>query len=286
MKSASRRPKKTQTSSQGELVQRLISASVLAIVVALFTVAGIWPFVLMISVGGAVLAWEWGRLVRGRAWDVVFYVHTICVVLATLLAAVQSNVWLPFCVLAAGSAVVALLASSRQDRLWSAFGVLYLGIPCCLLVIFRSDPSFGIAAVFFLFLIVSSADTAAYFIGRTLRGPKLAPAISPGKTWSGFLGGMAVPTALAYLFALWLGGTSALGVTLVGAGLAFASQIGDLVESAVKRNFKAKDSGQLLPGHGGLFDRADGLIGAVLAAGCLAGLRDTLPPSQAFLIWP
>ena len=126
----------------------------------------------------------------------------------------------------------------------------------------------------------------ARFVGRTLRGPKLAPSISPGKTWSGFAGGLLFPTALACGFALWLGGTSVLGLTLAGAGLALASQIGDLMESAVKRRFNVKDSGRLLPGHGGLLDRADGLIGAVLAAGCLAAIRDTVSPSQAILIWP
>lgn len=286
MKSAPRRPKNDQASSQGELVQRVISATVLVILAALFTVAGVWPFALMVSLAGAVLAWEWGRLVRGRTWDIMFYVHAGCVVLATLLSAAQSSLWLPLGILATGSVAAIGLTTSVQDRLWSALGILYLGAACCLLVIFRSDPTFGVVAVFFLFLIVSLTDTAAYFVGRTLRGPKLAPAISPGKTWSGFLGGIAVPMALAYVFAKWLGGTSALGLMLAGAGLSIAAQIGDLAESAIKRNFEVKDSGQLLPGHGGLFDRVDGLIGAVLAAGCLAGLRDTLPPSQAFLIWP
>ncbi len=286
MNSASRRPEHNPTASQGELVQRLGSAAVLAIVVTLLTIAGLWPFALMMAGGTVVLAREWGRLVRGTTWDTLFFVHAACLVAACLLAAAQQSLWPAFGVLAAGCAAVALLAWGRPHQIWSVLGVAYLGVPCCLLVVFRSDPPYGLAAVLFLFLIVAATDTAAYFVGRTLRGPKLAPAISPGKTWSGFAGGLVLPTALAYGFAVWLGGTSALGLTLAGAGLALASQVGDLTESAVKRRFNVKDSGGLLPGHGGLLDRADGLFGAVLAAGCLAAIRDTVSPSQAILIWP
>ncbi|MDA7946617.1 MAG: phosphatidate cytidylyltransferase [Hyphomicrobiaceae bacterium] len=268
------------------MVQRLGSAIVLAFVVAILTFAGLWPFALMVSAGAIILAWEWGRLVRGRTWDAVFFVHAACTVVACLLGAAQPGSWLPALALAAGCIVAPFLASEPQHRIWSLLGIVYIGLPCWLLVVFRSDPSFGVAAVFFLLAIVAATDTAAYFVGRTLGGPKLAPAISPGKTWSGFAGGIVLPTILAYAFALWLGGTSAIGVTLTGASLSLASQIGDLAESAIKRKFNVKDSGQLLPGHGGLLDRVDGLMGAALAAGCLAAIRDTVALSQAILIWP
>lgn len=286
MTSASPRPKQTSKATQSELVQRVGSGIVLAVVVSLLTIAGLWPFTLMISAGAAILAWEWGRLVRGRTWDTIYFVHAAGLVIACLLTAVHAEPLYAAGVLAIGAIVAALLADGNQQRIWSVLGIVYIGIPCCLLIAFRSDPSFGMAAVFFLFVVVAATDTAAYFVGRSIGGPKLAPAISPGKTWSGFAGGIALPTALAYGFALWLGGTSALAVALAGAGLSLASQLGDLFESAVKRRFNVKDSGQLLPGHGGLFDRVDGLLGAALAAGCLAAIRDTLSPSQAILIWP
>ncbi len=286
MNNASQRPENNRTAPQGELVQRLGSAAVLAIVVTLLTIAGLWPFALMMAAGAVILAREWGRLVREETWDAIFFVHAASAAAACLLAAAQNSAWPIFGALAAGCTAVALLARGRPHQIWSILGVAYVGIPLSLLVVFRADPSLGLAAVLFVFLIVAATDSAAYFVGRTLRGPKLAPAISPGKTWSGFAGGLVFPTALACGFALWLGGTSVLGLTLAGAGLALASQIGDLMESAVKRRFNVKDSGRLLPGHGGLLDRADGLIGAVLAAGCLAATRDTVTPSQAILIWP
>jgi phosphatidate cytidylyltransferase len=140
--------------------------------------------------------------------------------------------------------------------------------------------------IFFLFMIVWSADTAAYFTGRAIGGPKLAPSISPGKTWAGFAGGLIAPTLLAFGFALWLGDTSAIVLGAIGAVLAVASQLGDLAESAIKRNFHVKDSGNILPGHGGLFDRVDGLIGAALAAGAVSATRSLLEPGKALLIWP
>lgn len=261
------------------------SAAVLVAAAITLTVAGLWPFAAMIAAGSVILAWEWGRLVRGKAPDAAFHAHAVGAAAACGLMA-----WgLPltaFAALFAGAACAALLASGEHNRSWSATGVLYLGLAALLFVKLRSDALFGLWAVIFLFFIVWSADTAAYFVGRTFRGPKLAPAISPGKTWSGFIGGLAVPALMAYGYALWLGGTSALKLALAGTALALACEVGDLAESAIKRSFRVKDSGQILPGHGGLFDRVDGLIGALLAAGVMVAARDWSNPGRALLIWP
>lgn len=271
--------------SDGELAQRTGSALLLAALAGLLTYSGVWPFTLMIAAGSAILAWEWGRLVRGARMDAAFYVHAAAVIAACISAGADAA-WLAMPVLGAGALLAAIVTKVPGARAWSALGVLYLGLPGVLLVFFRSDAAFGIAAIFFLFLVVWSADTAAYFTGRAIGGPKLAPKISPGKTWSGLAGGLTVPTLLAYGFAVWLGDTRALALALLGAGLAFASQIGDLAESAIKRKFQVKDTGQLLPGHGGLFDRVDGLIGAVLVAGGIAAARNLSDPGEALLMWP
>jgi len=269
----------------GELPLRAGTAFLLATLAGFLTYSGVWPFTLMIAAGSAILAWEWSRLVRNAPMDSVFYVHAVAVI-AACISTGAGAVWLAMLALGAGTLLAAVLTQTRGARAWSAFGVVYLGLPGILLVLFRSDAAFGIAAVFFLFLVVWSADIAAYFTGRAIGGPKLAPKISPGKTWSGLAGGLAVPTLLAYGFAVWLGDTRVLAVALLGAGLAFASQIGDLAESAIKRKFQVKDSGQLLPGHGGLFDRVDGLIGAALAAGGIAVARNLSGPGEALLMWP
>jgi phosphatidate cytidylyltransferase len=239
----------------------------------------------MIAVGSAILAWDWGRLVRQKTRDTGFFIHAASTIVACVLAATGAG-WTALLILGAGACTAALATSGLQSRAWSALGVLYLGLPGLILVWFRSDQAYGVTAIFFFFLVVWSADIAAYFTGRTLGGPKLAPRISPGKTWSGFAGGLIIPTLLSFGYALWLGGTSAVTLALTGAALALSSQFGDLAESAIKRNFHVKDAGQLLPGHGGLLDRVDGLIGAALAAGVIVNFRDFLNAGKALLIWP
>ncbi len=285
MTGKNRRSGQSASILDGELAQRTGSALLFAAVVLLLTYSGVWPFTLMIAAGSAILAWEWGRLVRGALRDAAFHVHALAVIAACISTGADA-VWLAMLALGAGALLAAIVTQTPGARPWSALGVLYMGLPGVLLVFFRSDAAFGVAAIFFLFLVVWSADTAAYFTGRAIGGPKLAPKISPGKTWSGLAGGLTVPTLLAYGFAVWLGDTRALALALLGAGLAFISQIGDLAESAIKRKFQVKDSGQLLPGHGGLFDRVDGLIGAVLAAGGIAAVRNLPDPGKALLMWP
>lgn len=285
MNGKARRLGEARNSPYRELAVRTCSAVVLATLACLMTYAGVIPFSLMVAAGGLILAWEWGRLVREESNDVVFYAHAAATVAACGFA-LSGTSWIAFSVLFAGVAIAAVLATDNRARIWSALGVLYLGLPILILILLRADPAFGFAAILFLFIVVWSADTAAYFTGRAIGGPKLAPSISPGKTWAGFAGGLIAPTLLAFGFALWLGNTSAIMLAAVGAGLAIASQLGDLAESAIKRTFHVKDSGNILPGHGGLFDRVDGLIGAALAAGAVAASRSPLEPGKALLIWP
>ena len=285
MSGKARRSGETKDTSQRELITRICSATVLAILATLLTYAGSIPFSLMLAAGGLILAWEWGRLVRESSNDPAFYAHAAATIVACGLAVFDAGL-MGLIALITGAGAAAFLTNDSRARLWSALGVLYLGLPIVFLVQLRADPAFGISVIIFLFIIVWSADTAAYFTGRAIGGPKLAPSVSPGKTWAGFAGGLITPTLLAFGFALWLGNTSAITLGLVGAGLAIASQLGYLTESAIKRNFHVKDSGNILPGHGGLFDRVDGLIGVALAAGVIAASRNLLEPGKALLIWP
>lgn len=169
------------------------------------------------------------------------------------------------------------VAASRIDRAkapWVALGVAYVAIPAAALVAIRSDQAFGLAALLWIIAMVVAADTGGYLVGRTVGGPKLAPRISPNKTWSG-LGGAVAGAALAGLCtAFILNHTNVFMLTLISAVLGLLEQGGDLVESAFKRHFGVKDTSQIIPGHGGVLDRVDGLLAvavAVLAINLWAG---------------
>ena len=168
----------------------------------------------------------------------------------------------------AGAVVLARMGGGEKDhpgqiaRLWAAGGIIYLTLPGLGLVVLRDLPDSGLAAIVLLFASVWATDTLAYFGGRALGGPKLWPAVSPNKTISGAVSGFAGALAAAAVCATALRGLG-LGPALMLGGLwSLAAQAGDLLESAVKRRFGVKDSGHIIPGHGGVLDRVDGLLGA------------------------
>ncbi len=130
----------------------------------------------------------------------------------------------------------------------------------------------GAQTILFVFCVVWASDIGAYMVGRLVGGPKLAPSISPGKTRSGAVGGLGA-VVLVGLVAAWLGGGSYGTAAMVAAGLGVAAQAGDLLESAVKRHFGVKDSGNLIPGHGGLLDRLDAVLTAAPLAWALVAWR-------------
>lgn len=154
--------------------------------------------------------------------------------------------------------------------LWPA-GLVYVVIAGGALLWLRASPANGRADVLFLLLVVWAGDIGAYLVGRWIGGPRLAPRISPGKTWSGSLGGLVAAVAVGLLAAHFLtSGAEASHVALVAALLGVVAQAGDLLESYVKRRLEVKDSGHLIPGHGGLFDRLDGVMAAAPVAALLA----------------
>jgi phosphatidate cytidylyltransferase len=267
-----------------DLVQRMGTAAVLAVAAIALTVAGVWPFAAMAAGGSLLLAREWAGVTRGEGNDRIFYIHASTAVAACILAA-HEQFPPAIAVLVVGSSLAAIFGKN-SSRIWALLGPAYLGLAAGLLVHIRADMSYGLLSILFLFLVVWLTDIAAYFCGRSMGGPKLAPAISPGKTWSGFAGGLIVPALMAGVFGAWLGGTSPFMLAAIGAAISLASQAGDLIESVIKRRFGVKDFGTLLLGHGGLFDRVDGLIGASFAAGLLALVRGWMEPGKAILIWP
>lgn len=163
---------------------------------------------------------------------------------------------------------------------WWIFGIAYIALPCASLLYLRSDPELGFATVMWVFVLVWAADSGAYASGRTFGGPKLAPKISPNKTWSGLLGGVGSAGLVGYVMTLVLDLESVIPLVVLSCCLGLLSQMGDLLESWVKRRFDKKDAGALIPGHGGLFDRVDGLLAAAAGA---AAIR--LAKNGSILIW-
>lgn len=154
-----------------------------------------------------------------------------------------------------------LLLAAFSHRPALGMGILYIGPAYLSLFVLRAQPA-GLRNVLFIMVIVSAGDIGAYLLGRLVGGPRLAPKISPGKTWAGAIGG----TAVAILAGTAAGYENPLRAALLAAVLTVVAQAGDLLESAVKRHFGAKDSGWIIPGHGGLLDRLDGVLAAAPVA--------------------
>ena len=169
---------------------------------------------------------------------------------------------------------------------WMIAGLAYAAVLALAPAILRSDAALGFVAIVFLFAIVWTTDALAYFAGRAFGGPKLMPAVSPKKTWSGAAGGTLGAVAAGLIVVKIAGLQLTVAVAAVALMLSVVSQVGDLVESAVKRRFNAKDASQLIPGHGGLMDRLDGFLTAVLAATMVGLLRGGFEaPARGLLIW-
>jgi phosphatidate cytidylyltransferase len=167
---------------------------------------------------------------------------------------------------AAGLAASDGLARAGRGR-WQGLGVLYVGLPCIAIIWVRAQHEAGLATLLWLLALVSAVDTGAFAAGRLIGGPRLAPRISPKKTWAGLGGGVISAMLIGWIAAFWLGQPRWLPLILVSGVLAVVEQAGDLAESAFKRRFGVKDSSQLIPGHGGVLDRVDGLLAVSLAVG-------------------
>ena len=168
----------------------------------------------------------------------------------------------------------------RAQGLWAELGALYIGGAAIAVVELRAVDPYGFLSILWAGLVVIAADVGGYFAGKTIGGPKLWPAISPKKTWSGMLGGLALAFLVGGLFSWATTGTYFVQVCAVSVVAAVLSQGGDLAESALKRFFDVKDSGAIMPGHGGLLDRLDGHIAAILVAAVV-----TFSRGQAVFIW-
>ncbi|UYW28520.1 phosphatidate cytidylyltransferase [Methylorubrum extorquens] len=260
---------------------RVASALVLGAVVLGTLLVGGWAFAGIWLIAGVVGAAEWLAMTRSEPLLPLLGLTgaTLFGVLATAL--LGAPVWVPVLLLLAGSLGLFALGHGpgRRKPIWGLLGGAVVALVPTLL---RIDPEIGIVGPAWMFAVVWSTDSVAYFTGRLIGGPKLMPRVSPKKTWSGALGGLAagiVGGTVTVLIARSQGWDAlpAVSLPLVAAlsGLAsILSQGGDLVESALKRRYGVKDSGRSIPGHGGVMDRLDGFFAVAGLAGlCLAALR-------------
>ncbi len=267
--------------SSSALRKRIISAVILVPLALVAVVLGSPYWNLLVAVMGGLMAWEWARMCgQGRVPPAGW------VGLAAVLAAIgAATIWgmLPALGLLVGGALTAAVlagAGSGGMRAWFGFGVLYLGLPCLALLWIRAMPETGLSTLLWLLALVWATDTGAYVAGRSIGGAKLAPRVSPNKTWAGLAGGMIVAAFVGLAAAILIPGASAWPLVPVSVGLAVVEQGGDLLESAVKRRFGVKDSSNLIPGHGGVLDRVDGLLAVAVAVAALS-----LVSGKSLLIW-
>ena len=229
---------------------------VTALVMAPLVIAGLYfgyPYVVLMLVGvGALMAWEWSTMVPNNRPTVYAVAYTVSTAVAVML-----NSWLGI-ILSLVFSTFLVWFKARDERYRR---LLILGVPYI---------TIGIGSLMWIYHIVSShilcfvfmiwaTDTGGYIVGKTVKGPKLAPKIRPNKTWSGLLGGMAFSGLVCWGYAF-LFGADDWRFAVAGALLAVIEQVGDLIESAIKRHLGIKDSSSLIPGHGGVFDRIDGMI--------------------------
>lgn len=256
-----------------DLKPRVAAAAAMGVLALAATWIGGFVFVAFWWLAAIVILWEWQRLIGGDRLAERVAAGALAIAVAALCAL---HNWIPgiLAALVLGAVGVGWL-SGRSERVWAAGGVLYAGALVASLGLLRASPSFGLAAILWLFAVVWGADIAAYFAGRLIGGPKLWPSVSPGKTWAGAIAGALAGAVLGLLL---FARTDRLAA-LFGLGLAAAivSELGDLFESALKRRFGVKDSSGLIPGHGGLMDRLDAFVAASVFAAIAGALNSRGP---------
>ena len=271
---------------QRDLGLRIAAAAVLIPLVLAIVWLGGWWFAGLMALAGGLMAREWCAIVHEGS-PAQLGLHLLAVVAATLVAGLFGAAAALVCIaviwLAAGLHVWRALPEPRG---WAFAGVPYVALPILALMALRADPAFGLIAVVWLLVVVWSADTAAYAAGRGIGGPKLAPAISPNKTWAGFAGAAVGAAAAGGLVGAVAGLPRLAPVMLIAGLLGMVEQLGDLYESLLKRHYGLKDSGAVIPGHGGMLDRIDGLVAASLAAVLIGLLRSgAQQPGAGLLAW-
>ena len=273
---------------KSNLATRVKSALVMMPVVIVSTYLGYPCFNLLVCLCAALMAWEYSRIVLGGRLGYEGWGLIIGLVGAVLLASIHDYISAIFLL---GFMVVFFLGidvarrlilkapmhSPKMDKviypansLWMAAGGAYMGGACIVLVWIRTDWDNGLLAVIWILVLVWASDSGAYAAGRLIGGPKLAPKISPNKTWSGLAGCVISAGIVGAIVAQSTYPDTMYWLIAISAFIGLIAQMGDLVESAIKRRFVVKDTSDLIPGHGGVLDRVDALLSAIFAAALIS----------------
>lgn len=273
----------TSLGAAHNLVLRIVSGIVLAAVALGTTYLGGSAFALFWTAVSLLVWWEWLRLIEPADHYGLLVTGLGALATGAVLAIVEHSSF-ALLILVLGTVAAGIIAARKP--VWIAAGLAYAGALLLAPPLLRDDDQIGMRAILFVFAVVWATDILAYFVGRALGGPKLAPAISPNKTWSGAIGG-SLAAVLAGLAVLWPDNVAAAGkIAAIAFVLSAVSQAGDLFESHLKRQFNVKDSSTLIPGHGGVIDRIDGFVAAVTAAVVIGLLRSGgQSPAAGLVAW-
>ena len=249
------------SSKFNDLQKRIASSFVMVFLLGLIFWGGIFPLKILVLFLVGALSFEWSKICK-FSFKVVPYLTMILVYAAVYATSVSRSTLGVGVLLCLASLGVFLSWLSWYRRfLWFTLGLLYIGLPCLSIFWILDHLKEGMLILAWIVSISAINDVSAYFVGNWLKGPKLMEVISPSKTWSGFFGGLVCSSFVGGLFYFFIESNLALQQFMgVCAGVALFSTIGDLCESKIKRFHKIKDSGDIIPGHGGLFDRLDGFL--------------------------
>ena len=268
-----------------DLLPRVVSSLVLATAALTATWRGGTLFAVTWFVASLAVGWEWQNLIGAARARLRVLILAAALALASYFA--TRGDFAAACGVLAFAGLLAGLAAGRGRELWAFAGILYAGALIISVNVLYASPVFGSRAIFWLFATVWGTDVFAYFGGRLIGGPKLWPQISPSKTWSGTLCGVLAGALIGALIGA--RGLSdarvALPIFALGLVTALVAQGGDLVESIVKRRFGVKDSGSLIPGHGGFMDRLDGFLAAAAFAALFGALHGIPNAAAALFDW-
>jgi phosphatidate cytidylyltransferase len=264
------------------LVMRVIVALVLAPLSIAIAYAGGWLWTVLVTLAAIGLYVEWLTII-GAAGERRVVASGVAALAIAGLCLATGQIDASLVTLALGLAGVAMLSSAQP--IWTGCGFFYAAAAQVASVLVRLDQVYGFVALILILLVVWATDIGGYFAGRGIGGPKLWPRVSPRKTWAGAIGGFVASLLVASGFAA-LGQGKTVPLLLLGAALSIVSQLGDLFESAVKRRFGVKDSSHIIPGHGGLLDRLDGFVAAVVMAAIFGFLRGGVDGvGRGLMVW-